>query len=180
MNRAWIVLTISVVLAFPAFGSGAPDGPDPKEFGKYSTVTVLSRLPLPEPEFGLVTQQLPMKPGFAAGVPILVQGKKLYPLLNLDVFLIIKGKPTQIMAEQADKMKLAVVVVIPISYARRITGVDFTRINGLMFWEDTKTQWVPFEEYVKDNEVSPLNSGPGWVSFEIYRWPIGDRMIGLY
>jgi hypothetical protein len=33
---------------------------------------------------------------------------------------------------------------------------------------------------VKDKEVSPLVAGPGYVSFEIYQWPVGDRLIGCW
>jgi hypothetical protein len=178
MNRAWIVIVLAIGMVLPAFGSGVPDKPNPKEYEKYSTVTVLSRLPLPEPDFGMVAQQLPMKPGFKEGTPVQVQGKNVYPLLNLDVYLMIKGKPTQLVADKSEEMKLAVVVVIPDSYVSRITDSAIKKVNSLMFWDDKKKQWIPFDEYVKDKELSPLTSGPGYVSFEIYQWPAGDRLIG--
>jgi hypothetical protein len=178
MNRVLTMLTLVVVMTLPAFGSGVPDKPDPQEYEKYSTVTVLSRLPLPEPEYGMVAQQVPMKPGFVAGTPDPLHGKTVYPLLNLDVFLIVKGKPTQLAAEKVEGMKLAVTVVIPDSFVKKITNGAIPRIKGLMFWDEHEQQWIPFEEFEKDKEVSPLVAGPGYVSFEIYKWPVGDRMIG--
>jgi len=180
MNRAWIVIVLAIGMALPAFGSGVPDKPNPQEYEKYSSVTVLTRLPLPEPEFGMVTQQLPLKPGFKEGAAIPVQGKNVYPLVNLDVYLMINGKPTPLVADKSEDMKLAVVVVIPDSIVFRITNGAIKKIIGLMFWDEKKKQWIPFEEYVKDKEVSTLVAGPGYVSFEIYRWPVGDRMIGFY
>lgn len=179
MNQVGTTIIMMTILAIPAFGSGVPDKPNPLEFEKYSTVTVLSRLPLPEQEFGMVAQQLPMKPGFTAGVPVPLEGsKKVYPLLNLDVFLVVKGKPTELHAEEAEEMKLAVTVVIPDSFTKRITSGALSRVSDLLFWDEQDKRWIPFEEYVKDKEVSPLIRGPGYLSFEIYSWPLGDRMIG--
>jgi hypothetical protein len=180
MNRALIVTMLAIGMALPVFGSGVPDKPNPQEYEKYSTVTVLSRLPLPEPEFGLVTQQSPMKPGFKVGSPVPAQGKSVYPLLNLDVFLLVKGKPTQVVAEKAEKMNRAIIVVIPDFFIKRITDGALAHVTGLMFWDEPKRQWISFDEYVKDKEVSPLVAGPGYVSFEIYQWPVGDRLIGCW
>jgi hypothetical protein len=181
MNRMWTSFVLAILLALPAFGSGVPDKPNPQENQKYSTVTVLSRLPLPEPDFGLVAQQLPMKPTFKSGEPVPVPGfDAVYPLLNLDVFLVVKGQPTQLVAKKADESELAVVVVIPEIYVRRITHNQLERIKGLAFWDEKGKRWIALDEFVKDGEVSPLATGPGYVSFEIYRWPIGDRMIGCW
>ncbi|OHD74297.1 MAG: hypothetical protein A2177_09910 [Spirochaetes bacterium RBG_13_68_11] len=177
----WTAIVLAIILVLPAFGSGVPDKPNPQEYVKYSTVTVLSRLPLPEPEFGMVVQQLPMKPQFRLGEPFPVPGSKpVYPLLNLDVFLVVKGKPTQLMAKKSEDSDLAVVVVIPEIYVKRITHNILDRITDIFFWDEHSKQWIPFDEFVKNGEVSPLVAGPGFVSFEIYRWPLGDRMIGCW
>jgi hypothetical protein len=181
MNRGWAAIVLLIVLAIPSFGSGVPDKPNPQEYEKYSTVTLLSRLPLPEPEYGMIAQQLPMKAGFKAGEPVPVQGSKtIYPLLNLDVYLTVKGKPTQLVAKKAGESDLAVVVVIPDTYAKRITNTVVNHISGIMFWNEPDKRWIPLDEYVKNGEVSPLVTGTRYVSFEIYRWPVGDRMIGCW
>jgi hypothetical protein len=147
---------------------------------KYSSVTVLSRVPLLGTEFGLVAQQLPMKSCFQEGSPMKAQGKDVYPLLNLDIFVQINGKPEPIVAEEADKLKLAVTVVIPDSFVKRITAQHLARAENLMFWDGNLNKWISLKECVNKKEVSPIVAGQNYVYFEIYQWPVGDRLIGCY
>ena len=114
--------------------------------------------------------KLAFKSHLEPGKSIDYNGKKLWPLINLDLYGLKEGKKVKV---GSDQFKAAYEVKIIYSIdKRKESGLD--QLN-LYFLVDDK--WLTAKQMEDSGAIEKYTSKAGKVSFTILDWPLDDRMI---
>ena len=114
--------------------------------------------------------KLPFKREFAPGKSIDYAGKKLWPLINLDLYGLKEGKKVEV---GSDGFKTAYKVKITYSIDKaKESGID--QLN-LYFLVDSK--WLTARQMQDSGAIEKYTSKAGKISFTILDWPLDDRMV---
>lgn len=114
--------------------------------------------------------KLSFKPGLVPGESIDYNGKKLWPLINLDLYGLKENEKVKV---GSDRFKSAYKVKITYSIDKaKESGID--QLN-LYFLVDDK--WLTAKQMEDSGAIEKYTSKAGKVSFTILDWPLDDRMI---
>jgi hypothetical protein len=172
-----VLAGILVLLALPAGAAGAKWIEDGELF---KVATVLMCVPLEHPGYGMTAQELPMKDDLKTGEPYPMGDRMVFPLCNLDLFQIDSDEQVPVQARPDDLSGLQIIVILPDAYAKKLTKGRIGDIKGLAFWDPAAHMWVPLEILAKEGAVSPSKRTKAGIWFEVYHWPLGDRVIGCW
>ena len=114
--------------------------------------------------------KLAFKPGFVPGKSIDYNGKKLWPLINLDLYGL-KGSEKVKVGSQKFKAAYKVKITYSIDKAKE-SGIDQLNLYFLV-----AGKWLTAEELEHSGAIEKYSSKAGRISFTIIDWPLDDRMI---
>ncbi len=114
---------------------------------------------------------LPFKRDFVPGKSIVHNGKKLWPLINLDLYGL---KGTEKVEVGSGEFKAAYKVKITYSIEKaKESGIDQLNLYFLVHGK-----WLTAKEMQHSGAIEKYTSKAGKISFTILNWPTDDRMIG--
>ena len=169
MNNRTVVLSSLVVLAclflacLPAFGDAPQD-----------LRVTLNMLPV---GFEVIVRELPLKPAPAGQI----DGRKVFPFTNLDVFLrYTLAVGTGMLPSNVKIPNPDIAVSIPFKYIMSRTSLKAEQVKNmdLAFWDSTTKTWKKVGD-LKD-EISAYSRDDDSFNFRILAWPIDERPSACY
>ncbi len=114
--------------------------------------------------------KLAFKPGLVPGESIDYNGKKLWPLINLDLYGLKGNEKVKV---GSDRFKTAYKVKITYSIDKaKMSGIDQLNLYFLV-----AGKWLTAKELEHKGAIEKYSSKAGKISFTIIDWPLDDRMI---
>lgn len=163
-----LVIIILLLISFNSFGEGQ------KEKRKYSAAVFSTKIEVSAPRqldgVAAKINKLAFKPGFVPGKSIDYAGKKLWPLINLDLYGLKGNEKVRV---GSDRFKTAYKVKITYSIDKaKESGLDQLNLYFLV-----AGKWLTAEELQHSGAIEKYSSKAGKISFTILDWPLDDRMI---
>jgi len=164
-----LIIIILLLISFNSFGEGQ------KEKREYSAAVFSTKIEVSAPRQidGVAARisKLAFKPGLVPGESIDYNGKKLWPLINLDLYGEKGSKKVKV---GSDKFKAAYKVKITYSIDKaKKAGLDQLNLYFLV-----AGKWLTAKELLHSGTIEKYSSKAGKISFIILDWPLDDRMIG--
>ena len=170
-NRKYLLLVIIILLLAGCSSFSNLQ----KEAKEYSAPVFSAQIEVSAPRqiegVAAKINKLAFKPGLSPGKSIEHNGKKLWPLINLDLYGLKGNEKVKV---GSNKFKAAYKVKITYSIDKaKESGIDQLNLHFLV-----NDKWLTARQMQDSGAIEKYTSKAGKNSFTILDWPLDDRMIG--